>query len=214
MDSPDLMPEAYENMILLDQMDDAGMGDDCGSPDACVPPSHQVLAHSKSRIFFLLKSSHFQMCVLQDFVIMEGKRKRRGKVDDQISFEQINGLPTDQITSRLLGCRHAQDLKDISKSPLRLFSLPKSMYCTGNFLSVYLGNILKTYQESKRKQHQKKRKRMPNEPDVEEVHAMCDYHGSPQGYGQGYGFAEDDQNLQFGQHRKQKDTPIEIERYK
>ncbi len=47
MDSPDLMPEAYEDMILPDRMDDACMGYDyemgsLGSPISVMPPPQQA----------------------------------------------------------------------------------------------------------------------------------------------------------------------------
>lgn len=47
MDSPDLMPEAYEDMILPGHMDDACMGYDygvgsIGSPNSVMPPPEQV----------------------------------------------------------------------------------------------------------------------------------------------------------------------------
>ncbi|KAI8110367.1 hypothetical protein M9435_002042 [Picochlorum sp. BPE23] len=193
MDSPDLMPEAYEDMILPGHMDDACMGYDygvgsIGSPNSVMPPPEQ------------------------DFVIMERKRKRKGKMDEQISIEPMDGLKEDNLTIRDLNTtlEAPGNSKGTFKSLIRLFSLPISSYHGDNLLSAYLSNHLKVHQDFMRKQHQKKRKRAQDEPEMHEIH---DYQGSPQGYDQVYGLAEDDNGLQSGPPRgQQQDAPIEIER--
>lgn len=147
--------------------------------------------------------------MLQDFVIMERKRKRKGKMDEQISIEPMDGLNAHKLTTTDLNATLAapRNSKGTFKSLIRLFSLPVSSYHADNPLSVYLSNHLKVHQDFMRKHH-KKRRRAQHDPE----HEMHDYQGSPQGYEQVSGLAEGDNGLQSGPARRQQVTPIEIER--
>lgn len=143
---------------------------------------------------------------------MERKRKRKGKMDEQISIEPTECLTADSSIPRYLNAtlEALGNSKSIFKSPIRLFSLPASSYHDGNLLSVYLSNHLKVHQDSTGNPHHRKRRR---EEDDQGVHEMHDgYQGSPQGYDQAFDYAQDDNGLHFGAPVGQQEMPIEIER--
>lgn len=135
-------------------------------------------------------------------------------MDEQISIEPMDGLNAHNLTTTDLNATLAapRNSKGTFKSLIRLFSLPVSSYHADNPLSVYLSNHLKVHQDFMRKHHKKRRAEHDPEHEMHEMHEMHDYQGSPQGYEQLSGLAEDDNGLQSGPARRQQVTPIEIER--